>query len=121
MNVNNFVSSHAPLKFTGRFLLVSKTGRVEKTVDGHKGAVLGIRWAVPDGSALLTCNEGEGRIFYYSHYWIVGEDGAVKIWSRTGMLRTVLIQNSTLHVYVLIILILHTVHSYPSVCCLLVS
>ena len=61
MNVNNFVSSHAPLKCTGRFLLVSKTGRVEKTVDGHKGAVLGIRWAVPDGSALLTCNEGEGR------------------------------------------------------------
>ncbi|XP_019850408.1 PREDICTED: intraflagellar transport protein 80 homolog [Amphimedon queenslandica] len=62
----------------GRFLLVSKTGRVEKTVDGHKGAVLGVRWAVPDGSALLT----------------FGEDGAVKIWSKTGMLRTVLVQNA---------------------------
>ena len=24
---------------------------------------------------------------------VVGEDGAVKIWSKTGMLRTVLIQN----------------------------
>ena len=38
----------------GRFLLVSKSGRVEKAVDGHKGAVLGARW-VGDGSALLTC------------------------------------------------------------------
>ena len=38
----------------GRFLLVSKSGRVEKTVDSHKGAVLGARW-VGDGSALLTC------------------------------------------------------------------
>lgn len=61
----------------GRFLLVSKSGRVEKAVDGHKGAVLGARW-VGDGSALLT----------------FGEDGAVKIWSRSGMLRSVLAQNA---------------------------
>ena len=96
--------------------MVSKTGRVEKTVDGHKGAILGLRWAVPDGSALLTCEirERECTTYYsplgYPLYYVlcvdmvcvcmyvciilvVGEDGAVKIWSKTGMLRTVLIQN----------------------------
>ena len=49
------------IRAAGRFLLVSKTGRVEKTVDGHKGAVLGVRWAVPDGSALLTCEKERER------------------------------------------------------------
>ena len=38
----------------GRFLLVSRLGRVEKAVEAHKGAVLGARWS-SDGSALLTC------------------------------------------------------------------
>lgn len=62
--------------------------------------------------------ERESVILYYSHYWIVGEDGAVKIWSRTGMLRTVLIQNGTLHAYVLIILIyiLYTVIPVYAAC-----
>lgn len=38
----------------GKFLLVSRMGRVEKAVEAHKGAVLGARWS-PDCSALLTC------------------------------------------------------------------
>jgi len=38
----------------GRFLLVSRMGRVEKTVEAHKGAVLGAKWT-SDGNALLTC------------------------------------------------------------------
>ena len=38
----------------GKFLLISKTGRVEKSVEGHKGAVLGVQWSY-DGTALLTC------------------------------------------------------------------
>ena len=38
----------------GRYLLVSSLGRVEKTVEAHKGAVLGALWS-HDGSALITC------------------------------------------------------------------
>ena len=33
---------------------MSKSGRVEKTVEGHRGAVLGVKW-MSDGTALLTC------------------------------------------------------------------
>lgn len=62
----------------GKVHLIGKTGRVEKSVDAHKGAVLSGRWSY-DGSALLTA----------------GEDGQVKIWSRSGMLRSTLTQNST--------------------------
>ncbi|OWF41163.1 intraflagellar transport protein 80 homolog [Mizuhopecten yessoensis] len=61
----------------GKFHLVNKTGRVEKSVEAHKGAVLAGRWSF-DGSAFVTA----------------GEDGAVKIWSRSGMLRSTLTQNS---------------------------
>ena len=45
----SFISLHV-----GRFLLVSKAGRVEKAVEAHKGAVLGTRWG-HDGTTLLTC------------------------------------------------------------------
>lgn len=62
----------------GKYHLISKTGRVEKSVEAHKGAVLSGRWSY-DGSALLTA----------------GEDGQVKVWSRSGMLRSTLTQNST--------------------------
>ncbi|XP_053278513.1 intraflagellar transport protein 80 homolog [Pleuronectes platessa] len=57
----------------GKFHLVSKTGRIEKSVDAHKGAVLAGRWNF-DGTALVTA----------------GEDGRIKIWSKSGMLRTTL-------------------------------
>ena len=38
----------------GRFLFISRLGRVEKSVEGHKGAVLGAQWSF-DTTALLTC------------------------------------------------------------------
>ena len=58
----------------GSFKLVSRSGRVDKSVDGaHEGACVCIRWNL-DGTALATG----------------GEDGKVKLWSRTGMLRSVL-------------------------------
>ncbi|XP_076095976.1 intraflagellar transport protein 80 homolog [Mytilus galloprovincialis] len=62
----------------GKIHLISKTGRVEKSIEAHKGAVLAGRWSY-DGSALVTA----------------GEDGQVKIWSRSGMLRSTLTQNSS--------------------------
>ncbi|KAM8768934.1 intraflagellar transport protein 80 homolog isoform 2-T4 [Acanthopagrus schlegelii] len=57
----------------GKFHLVSKTGRIEKNVEAHKGAVLAGRWNY-DGTALITA----------------GEDGQIKIWSKSGMLRSTL-------------------------------
>ncbi|KAJ3333732.1 Intraflagellar transport protein 80 [Blyttiomyces sp. JEL0837] len=58
----------------GKFYLCSKAGRVEKVVEAHKGALLALKWNY-EGSALLTA----------------GEDGNLKIWSRTGMLRSSLV------------------------------
>lgn len=57
----------------GKFHLVSKNGRIEKSVEAHKGAVLAGRWNF-DGTALITA----------------GEDGQIKIWSKSGMLRSTL-------------------------------
>ena len=39
--------------FTGKFHLVNKMGRVEKSVEAHKGATLVGKWTY-DGSAFLT-------------------------------------------------------------------
>mmetsp|Transcript_12473 Transcript_12473/g.33372 ORF Transcript_12473/g.33372 Transcript_12473/m.33372 type:complete len:742 (-) Transcript_12473:178-2403(-) len=60
----------------GSFKIVSKTGRLEKSVDAHRGAVICLKWNY-EGTALATG----------------GEDGSVKIWSRSGMLRSTLAQN----------------------------
>ncbi|XP_072771128.1 intraflagellar transport protein 80 homolog isoform X2 [Nerophis lumbriciformis] len=57
----------------GKFHLASKTGRIEKSVEAHKGAVLAGRWN-HDGTALVTA----------------GEDGQIKNWSKSGMLRSTL-------------------------------
>lgn len=38
---------------TGKFHLASKAGRIEKTIEAHKGAVLAGRWNF-DGTALVT-------------------------------------------------------------------
>ncbi|KAB0374163.1 hypothetical protein FD755_014419 [Muntiacus reevesi] len=62
----------------GKFHLVSKLGRVEKSVEAHCGAVLAGRWNY-EGTALVT----------------VGEDGQIKIWSKTGMLRSTLAHQGT--------------------------
>ncbi|XP_011861204.1 PREDICTED: intraflagellar transport protein 80 homolog isoform X2 [Vollenhovia emeryi] len=59
----------------GKYHLVNKSGRIEKSIEAHKGATTIGRWST-DGSALLTA----------------GEDGLIKIWSRSGMLRSTLIK-----------------------------
>lgn len=56
----------------GSFRLISKTGKLERTVgEAHSGALISLKWS-NDGAALATC----------------GEDGQVKIWSRNGNLRS---------------------------------
>ncbi|KOC63788.1 Intraflagellar transport protein 80 like protein [Habropoda laboriosa] len=59
----------------GKYHLVNKNGRIEKSIDAHKGATTVGRWN-NDGTALLTA----------------GEDGLMKIWSRSGMLRSVIVK-----------------------------
>jgi intraflagellar transport protein 80 len=60
----------------GSFKLMSKAGRVEKSVaEAHTGAIISIKWSY-EGAALAT----------------TGEDGQIKIWSRGGMLRSALVQ-----------------------------
>lgn len=59
----------------GSFKIVGRSGRVEKSVEAHRGAVVTLRWTY-DGTALATG----------------GEDGIIKIWSRNGMLRSTLVQ-----------------------------
>lgn len=61
----------------GTFRLISEMGREEKKVDAHRGAVIALRWSF-DGSAIATA----------------AEDGIVKVWSRSGMLRSALAQQS---------------------------
>ncbi|XP_076654233.1 intraflagellar transport protein Oseg5 isoform X1 [Halictus rubicundus] len=60
----------------GKYHLVNKNGRIEKSVDAHKGATTVGKWS-SDGSALLTA----------------GEDGLIKVWSRSGMLRSVVVRS----------------------------
>jgi len=62
----------------GKLLLIARTGRIEKSVDAHLGAVLATRWSYT-GNDLVTA----------------GEDGVVKMWSRSGMLRSTLSQCSS--------------------------
>ena len=57
----------------GSFRFVSRSGREEKKVAAHEGAVIVVRWS-HDGAALLTG----------------GEDGEVKIWSKSGNFRSTL-------------------------------
>ncbi|XP_063603960.1 intraflagellar transport protein 80 homolog [Penaeus indicus] len=59
----------------GKFYIVGRSGRTDKVVEAHRGAVLAGRWS-HDGAGLVTA----------------GEDGLVKIWSRSGMLRSTLAQ-----------------------------
>jgi len=57
----------------GTYRIMTKSGREEKKVIAHEGAVLRLKWS-HDGAAIMTA----------------GEDGDVKIWSKTGNLRTCL-------------------------------
>jgi intraflagellar transport protein 80 len=62
----------------GKFCFVNKSGRIEKTVEAHRGATICVRWS-PDGSQFATG----------------GEDGQIRIWARSGMLRSNLVQSAT--------------------------
>ncbi|CAF4275870.1 unnamed protein product [Adineta steineri] len=62
----------------GKFCFINKTGRIEKSVEAHRGAAISVRWS-PDGSQFATG----------------GEDGQVRIWARSGMLRSNLVQLAT--------------------------
>ncbi|BFF95724.1 intraflagellar transport protein 80 homolog [Drosophila madeirensis] len=60
----------------GRFIILNKSARVERSISAHGAAISSGRWS-PDGAGLLTA----------------GEDGVIKIWSRSGMLRSTVVQN----------------------------
>ncbi|EDW46393.1 intraflagellar transport protein 80 homolog [Drosophila sechellia] len=60
----------------GRFVILNKSARVERSISAHAAAISSGRWS-PDGAGLLTA----------------GEDGVIKIWSRSGMLRSTVVQN----------------------------
>jgi intraflagellar transport protein 80 len=63
----------------GTFRIVFRAnGKVEKTIEAHKGAVTAIRWSY-EGTSICTS----------------GEDGYVRIWSKTGMKRTQLPHSGT--------------------------
>lgn len=64
----------------GRFIILNKGARVERSIAAHNAAITSCRWS-SDGSGLLTA----------------GEDGIIKIFSRTGMLRSTVIQNEKLN------------------------
>ncbi|KAL5961867.1 hypothetical protein TSMEX_010180 [Taenia solium] len=77
LNKNAAITTFAVSSTDGHFHLVNKSGRVEKSVEAHRGAVLGLKWSY-NGDSFATC----------------GEDGQVKIWSRSGMLRLTLVQKT---------------------------
>ena len=62
LSLSPFITSLPPF-FLGKFLLVSRLGRVEKAVDAHRGAVLGAHWS-KDGTALMT------RMYIMNMYYL---------------------------------------------------
>lgn len=57
---------------SGDLMIISRFGKIDKHIsEAHKGSVTAVKWS-KDGQTISS----------------VGEDGAVKIWSRSGMLRT---------------------------------
>eukprot|EP00761_Pharyngomonas_kirbyi_P000649 gb/GECH01000649.1/.p1 GENE.gb/GECH01000649.1/~~gb/GECH01000649.1/.p1 ORF type:complete len:758 (+),score=164.05 gb/GECH01000649.1/:1-2274(+) len=57
----------------GKYSIISKSGRIERTVDAHEGAVVSIKWS-NEGTSIATG----------------GEDGNLRIWSQSGQLRSTL-------------------------------
>lgn len=101
----------------GTFLLVQKrSGTIEKQVEAHKGAVISIRWvsSIPSSPSIpppppsfppshwtpvaITREDMSLTSPRCARRWsnegtaigTAGEDGVVKIWSRSGMLRSTL-------------------------------
>ncbi|KAG5870025.1 hypothetical protein JTB14_023104 [Gonioctena quinquepunctata] len=62
----------------GKFHIMNRAGKIERSVDAHKGAILVGQWG-NDGTGLLTA----------------GEDGLIKIWSRSGMLRSTVVSSES--------------------------
>lgn len=59
----------------GRFIILNKSARVERNISAHSGSITSGRWS-PDAAGIMTS----------------AEDG-VKVWSRSGMLRSTVVQN----------------------------
>uniref|UniRef100_A0A183BU10 WD_REPEATS_REGION domain-containing protein n=1 Tax=Globodera pallida TaxID=36090 RepID=A0A183BU10_GLOPA len=63
----------------GKVHLITSAGKIERSIDAHQGAAILARWNTSDPGGtggFVSC----------------GEDGSVKMWSRNGMLRSVLAQ-----------------------------
>ncbi len=74
---------------------MNKNGRIEKTVEAHRGATICVRWS-PDGSQFATgccCFTSLAFILLFGNLFLGGEDGQVRIWARSGMLRSNLVQS----------------------------
>uniref|UniRef100_A0A0N4Z4S7 WD_REPEATS_REGION domain-containing protein n=1 Tax=Parastrongyloides trichosuri TaxID=131310 RepID=A0A0N4Z4S7_PARTI len=57
----------------GGKIIIIRNNKIEKTVNAHDGACLSVKWS-DDGSSFVSC----------------GEEGTIKMWSKNGMLRSVL-------------------------------
>lgn len=91
----------------GSYKIISRTGRLEKSVDAHRGACIALRWSYDGACTAFASSHVPQRSAGPSLHWsrscpncqpyqpgtalaTAGEDGQVKIWSRTGMLRSTL-------------------------------
>jgi len=55
----------------GNVSFIARNGSVDKSIEAHKGAVIGLH-SSNDGTCFLS----------------FGEDGSVKVWSKSGSLRS---------------------------------
>lgn len=64
----------------GRFIILNKNARIERNIVAHQDTTITAgRWS-QDGAGIMTA----------------AEDGMIKIWSRSGMLRSTVVQNEGL-------------------------
>lgn len=79
----------------GRFIILNKGIRMEKNISAHSMAIVSGRWST-DGAGLFTGNYS----FDIMKLWLkwkfptASEDGVIKIWSRSGMLRSTVVQST---------------------------
>lgn len=80
----------------GRFVILNKNARVERNITAHTGVITTGRWS-PDGAGLLTAGLFPKCSVQYrsciEFICMLGEDGLLKVWSRSGMLRSTVVQN----------------------------
>jgi len=90
-----FLNKNLYFDLLGKFCFLNKNGRIEKTVEAHRGATICVRWS-PDGSQFATgccCLNSLAFILLFDNLFLGGEDGQVRIWARSGMLRSNLVQS----------------------------